>query len=101
MHNAHQVVQKFSKIIINGSILNTKFAAKRLDKNKHFQKKKSKNCGKNFGWAVKKWSIRHYLSFFWQDKITKDKKDAQGLSFLQTKFFITVKKNSKRGKKNY
>ena len=37
----------------------------------------------NFGWIVKKWPKRHLLSFFfWQelDKITWDKKDAQGPS---------------------
>ena len=28
-------VQKFSKIVINGSILNTKVALERLDKDKH------------------------------------------------------------------
>ena len=35
-HSIHKGVQKFSKIIINGSILNTKFAVERLDKDKHF-----------------------------------------------------------------
>ena len=33
-----QGVQKLSTIVIIGSFLNTKFAVKRLDKNKHFQK---------------------------------------------------------------
>ena len=37
-----QGVQKFSKIVINGSILNTEFAVGRLDKNKHFEKKKKR-----------------------------------------------------------
>ena len=61
-----QGVQKFSKIVINGSILNTKFAVERLDKKKTLLERKDiqKKCVKNFGWAVKKWSIRHFLSFF-------------------------------------
>ena len=50
----HQGVQKFSKIVINGSILTTKFAVGRLDKINTFRKKV---C-----------------------KITGDKKDAQGVS---------------------
>ena len=33
---AHSGVQKLSKTVINGSILNTNFAVERLDKNKHF-----------------------------------------------------------------
>ena len=34
---------------------------------------------KDLGWAVKKQSKRHFLSFLWQefDKITRDKKYAQ------------------------
>ena len=60
-------VQKTSKIVIIGSILITRFAVGRLDKNKHFsrRKKKSKKCVQNFGWALKKWSKMHLLSFFW------------------------------------
>ena len=46
-------VQKMSKIVINGSILITRFAVGRLDKNKHFSKNKiKKKCVKNFVWAV-------------------------------------------------
>ena len=36
----HLGVQKISKIVINGSILIIKYAVERLDKNKHFKKKK-------------------------------------------------------------
>ena len=36
MINVYQGVQKISKIVINGSILITRFAVGRLDKNKHF-----------------------------------------------------------------
>ena len=41
-----------------------------------------KKCVKNLGWAVKKWSKRHFLSLFWEemDKIIRDNKDAQGVS---------------------
>ena len=63
--HVHQGVQKISKIVINGSILITRFAIERLDKNKLFQKKIKRKYVKNFGWAVIKWSKRHYL-FFWQ-----------------------------------
>ena len=76
-----QGVQKFSKIVINGSILNTKFAVERLDKKKHFQREKiiKNKCVKNFGWAVKKWSKRHFL-FFGKNwtKSPETKKSARG-----------------------
>ena len=41
-------------------------AVERLDKNKHFQKKKSKKCVKNFGWAVKN-GLKGIYYFFGND----------------------------------
>ena len=66
MIDVHQGVQKFSKIVINGSILTTKYTVERLDKKEYFQRKQNnkKNCVKNFGCAVKKWSKRRFLSSF-------------------------------------
>ena len=43
IYNVQQGVQKISKIVINGSILITRFAVERLDKNKHFKKKRKKS----------------------------------------------------------
>ena len=74
MSSVQQGVQKFFKIVNNGSILIIKYAIERLDKNKIFKRKRKnlKNCSKNLGWAVKKWHKRYSLPFFWQvlDKIT-------------------------------
>ena len=43
----HQDVQKISKIVINGSILSTRFAIERLDRNNNnLEKKNQKVCTK-------------------------------------------------------
>ena len=59
------------EIVINGSILITRFAVERLDKNKHFQREKInlKIVKKNFSWAVKKWSKGIY--YFFGNDLTK------------------------------
>ena len=74
-------VQKISKIVINGSILIFRFAVERLDKNKHFQKKKSKKvCKKKFGWAVKNGLKGIYYLFYGNDltKTPETKKMRKG-----------------------
>ena len=67
--------RKFSKIVINGSILKSVCATESLDNYIHFQEeeKKSKMVAKNFLWAVKKWPKRQLLSLLWQDSTLYNK----------------------------
>ena len=62
-------VQKISKIVINRSVLITRFAVERLYKNKHFKKKKKnqKKCVQNFEWLLKNGLKGIYYLLFGND----------------------------------
>ena len=77
-----QGVQKFLKIVINGSFFNTKFAVKRLDKKNTFREKNQKKIVYKISGGLLKNGLKgtFYLLFFGKNwtKSPKTKKMRKG-----------------------